>query len=96
MVCLRCGHCCKYYFAAIIDDPSKGIVDGNIICNEGGGVACKHLQGENPGEYVCLIHHYEWFEETPCYRFTQVGKNDSECRIGKHVMSKIKKTKSGY
>ena len=34
MICLRCGHCCKSYLVAVVDDPKKGIAADNFIVNK--------------------------------------------------------------
>ena len=87
MICLRCGYCCKNLFVIIVDDPQKGIVDGNLIEHLGRGVSCKHLKGKNPGEYFCAIHNEEWYKETPCARHGQIEKKiDTPCRMGKFLL----------
>lgn len=86
MKCLRCGHCCKHLWVMIVDDPSKGVVDGNIIEHNGQGQPCKHLRGDRPGEYSCALHNEPWYEETPCARHEQVGKPDAPCRMGELVL----------
>jgi len=58
MICLRCGYCCKKLFVVIIDDPEKGIIEGNLIANIGDG-PCKHLVGDAPGNYSCAIHDHD-------------------------------------
>jgi hypothetical protein len=88
MICLRCGYCCKKYFVAIVNDPSKGITDKNIIIQTGDN-RCKHLVGTEVGKYSCAIHDYTWYKETPCYQFDQVGKIDAPCRIGVYQLSKV-------
>ena len=88
MICLRCGRCCKELCVAIVDDPAKGPAEDNLLMHEGGGVPCKHLKGDQPGEYSCALHDEEWYEETPCFQHTQVGRDDAPCRMGVHTMKK--------
>ena len=91
MICLRCGYCCKNYLVGIVDDLEKGPVPGNFTVSKGGGVPCKHLQGNKPGEYTCLAHNYPWYNETPCYDFSQVEySKDSLCRMGVYVLNGFK------
>jgi len=53
---------------------------------------CPNLYWEGD-ESRCRIHHYDWFKQTPCWDFDQIGQQDEECRIGKF----IRKNKSpGY
>ena len=90
MICLRCGHCCKNYFVAIVDDPSKGIVETNIVSHMGDGTPCKHLIGDTPGKYSCAIHEYQWYGETPCSDHGQIERTNSNCRIGEYILNKMK------
>ena len=32
--------------------------------------------------FLDLDHHYDWYEETPCYKHTQVEDENTFCRIG--------------
>ena len=85
MKCLRCGHCCMNYAVIIVDNPAKGIVEGNLILHEGNGTPCKHLTGSKPGEYSCGIHNEPWYNETPCYQFGQIEATpDTPCRVGEY------------
>jgi hypothetical protein len=88
MRCLRCGHCCMHYLVVIVDDPKKGIDPDNLIVHEGNGVKCKHLVGDKQGEYSCGIHDEPWYDETPCYQFTQVESDESTpCRMGEYILA---------
>ena len=92
MKCLRCGYCCLHYAVVIVDDPEKGICKDNIIVRKGDGTPCEHLRGNKPGEYICSIHHYPWFAETPCGQFTQVERSPNNfCRIGQFITTNEKK-----
>ena len=85
MKCLRCGYCCKSYMVVIVDDPDKGIVDDNFKARDG-KEPCQHLQGDTPGEYSCAIHSYPWYNQTPCFDFTQIEEKNSECRMGRFLI----------
>ena len=82
MICLRCGYCCKHLSVVIVDDPKKGIVEGNLIHHKGDGTPCKHLIGSKPGEYFCAVHSEPWFKDTPCFAYTQIEQKNSNCRMG--------------
>ncbi len=89
MICLRCGYCCKKYLVAVIDDPEKGFVEGNVIVNEGTGEPCKHLIGDKPGDYSCVVHDRDWYPETPCFDHTQVESKNTLCRMGEYILDKL-------
>lgn len=91
MKCLRCGYCCKNYLVPVVDDPEVGINDGNIIAHMGNGTPCKHLIGNSPGKYSCGIHHYPWYKETPCFSHTQIERDDTNCRLGEHILASLTK-----
>lgn len=95
MICLRCAHCCLYYSVIIIDDPKKGFHIGNLIHHNGQGTPCKHLRGDQPGEYSCSIHDKEWYGETPCAAHTQIEDGNRECRIGAFMMKNEKEMADG-
>ena len=85
MICLHCGHCCINYEIIIVDDPAKGIDEHNLK-EKHTGERCQHLVGNNCGEYSCAIHHYPWYEETPCYQFGQTERSsDTLCRMGVYL-----------
>jgi len=72
----------------IVDDPEKGPVEDNLTMHLGGGKKCQHLQGDTPGKYSCSIHHYDWYQETPCFQHGQIGREDAECRLGRYTLNK--------
>lgn len=74
--------------AVVVDDPSKGIQEGNLVGLQGDGTPCKHLVGDEPGKYHCKIHHYDWYQDTPCFRHIQVGRKNEPCRIGQNFLKK--------
>ena len=89
MICLRCGYCCKHLWVIVVDDPEKGITEDNLIEHRGGGIPCKHLRGNKPGEYTCIIHNKKWYKETPCYRHGQIEPSpDTPCRMGVYILKK--------
>jgi len=74
----------------IVDDPSKGIAEGNLVVHEGQG-PCKHLQGDKPGAYSCALHNELWYEETPCFAHGQFEQRpDTPCRMGAYILAKEK------
>jgi len=95
MICLRCGYCCHSMLVGIVDDPAKGIIDGNIITHSGNGTPCKHLKGDTPGKYSCGIHEMEWYYETPCSEHTQFERTIQECRVGRYYIDLHNKKKEG-
>jgi hypothetical protein len=95
MICIRCGHCCRFFIAAIVDDPEKvkpgkdNIFEDNVIVRTGEKrEPCKHLRGDGPGGYDCVIHDKWWYDQTPCFLYAQVKKNDNEpCRVGVYILA---------
>lgn len=69
----------------IVDDPDKGVSEGNLIAHMGEGTPCKHLGGDKPGEYFCKIHDKEWYDRTPCFSHGQIERGNTECRMGKYI-----------
>jgi hypothetical protein len=88
MKCLRCGYCCTQLSVIIVDDPKKGLREGNLIVHPGNGVPCKHLRGSKPSKFSCAIHNKPWYKKTPCYQHHVMGKTGAPCRMGKYVISK--------
>lgn len=70
----------------IVDDPEKGISQDNMIFNIGDGKPCKHLQGDEPGEFSCALHDYPWYKETPCFAHGQIERENSNCRLGEYML----------
>jgi len=91
LICLRCGYCCIRCFVVIVNDPDKGIVEGNLIAHKGLDTKCKHLIGDTPGQYSCAIHDKPWYEDTPCFSHGQIESSpDAPCRMGVHILPKTK------
>ena len=86
MICLRCGHCCKHYMVAIVDNPAIGIKEDNLILHLGDGTSCPHLLGNEPGEYSCALHDKEWYSETPCAKHGQIEASNTNCRLGEYIL----------
>ena len=91
MKCLRCGYCCIMYDVIIIDPES---ITENIdfekddvkLLHKPCQSPCPHLKWEKD-KAVCSIHHYEWFEQTPCHSYGQIeSSEDCECRTGSYML----------
>ena len=87
MKCLRSGFCCINYDVIIVSNPELGIVQDNLE-HKPTGQPCKHLKGEIPGQYICSIHHYDWYKETPCFDYGQIEDHESNCRTGEYFLKK--------
>jgi len=90
MICLRCGYCCIMYDTIIIK-PNRvtsdlNLMDDTVYIHKPTGVKCPHLSFID-GKAYCRIHHFSWFKDSPCDQFTQIGKEDSNCRIGDHMLN---------
>ena len=86
MRCLRCGYCCHEYAVIIVDEPDSPISENNLTAHLGDG-PCKHLEGNKPGEYKCLVHDKSWYKETPCYSHGQIEQSPTDdCRIGRYIL----------
>jgi len=81
--CVRCGYCCTNYLVSIIVDPEIGYADGNIKSINTLEEKCPHLEGDKPGKYSCKVHHFDWFEDSPCGRFNADG-----CLLGDYILEK--------
>ena len=88
MICLHCGYCCCNYLVVIIKDPSKPFGENNLEVHNGLNTPCKYLTGDKPGEYMCSVHHYPWYKETPCFSHSQIEHKNSPCRIGGYILKK--------
>lgn len=76
-----------------MDDPDKGIVEGNVILHAGNNNPCKHLIGTIPGEFSCAVHHFPWYKDTPCFEYGQIESSPIEnCRMGKYILENINAT----
>jgi len=89
MICQRCGYCCLTSWVFIVDDPTKGIKEGNLIEQDGRSSRCKHLIGDKPGEYSCAVHNEKWYKKTPCFSHGQIEQSkDTPCRMGEYILKK--------
>jgi hypothetical protein len=90
MLCLKCAHCCFWFDVVIIKkEKINEIKDCNdfnedTVKNKDYQIFCEHLEfDEQEQSFSCSIHHYSWFKDTPCYKFSQCEDNDnSPCKIG--------------
>jgi hypothetical protein len=90
MHCLRCGYCCQGLAVIVVDDPTKGIVSGNLLavgCGQDGVEVCPHLRGDEVGEYSCAVHDEPWYQETPCAQY-QSHWPERDCTMGKYMTGK--------
>ncbi len=87
MICLRCGYCCTFLSVIIVDDPEKGVVEGNFVEKKNGN-RCKYLMEELSGQFSCSIHDCSWYDETPCNQYTQIERSNQLCRMGKWQLQK--------
>lgn len=102
MICVRCGYCCRHLSVVIVNDPDKGLVEGNFDFQRGDGTPCKHLRGDGPGKYSCILHDKLWYKDTPCFLRTQFETSDVPCRIGDEIINnkrkkfRVKLEREGY
>ncbi len=88
MICLRCGYCCIHLCVIIVNDPNTGPSKDNLK-DKTTGEHCQHLIGNTCGEYACTIHNQPWYDETPCFRHTQIERStNTPCRMGSHLVEK--------
>jgi len=73
----------------IIDDDVEleGMPFG--VSHKPSGVHCKHLRFDENKVASCAIHNDPRYKETPCYDFTQIGKQNDSCRIGVGIVKGI-------
>lgn len=86
MTCQRCGYCCIAYDVIIIH---PNYIQKELVIDELPKEAFLHKEYNhicpflewNGDIAICRIHHFSWFEETPCasHNANQV------CRLGKHL-----------
>jgi len=91
MRCLRCGYCCMHSFVVVVRDPDmadrEGISDDNLmVVGANGPERCPHLVGDRVGEYSCAVHGRPWYRYSPCAAHVQVEVEDSDCRMGAHLL----------
>ena len=92
MICLRCGYCCLTPMVVIVDDPKKGIQEGNLKAINCLKERCPHLQGKEAGHYSCAIHDKPWYKKTPCAIHGQIERGNQNCRMGEYQLKKAKKS----
>lgn len=86
MKCLRCGYCCFNYDVIIMIDLKKKIEQGNVELKRR-KERCRHITGNVVGQYSCLIHDSKYYGQTPCFDHGQIEESDSDCRMGKWILS---------
>jgi len=72
----------------IVNDPKKGLKEGNfkaINCLE---ERCPHLRGNKVGRYSCAVHQEKWYKKTPCFAHGQIERGNQNCRMGEHLLAK--------
>ncbi len=80
----------------IVDDPKKGIVEGNIKEHRGQGVECQHLIEEEPGKFSCAVHDESWYKKTPCFSHGQIEQSvEDVCRLGEYILKQKLKLQKG-
>jgi hypothetical protein len=91
MKCLRCGYCCIMYDVIIID-PSSIIEDIDFdkddvkLVHKPGSSPCPHLKWKDD-KAICSIHHYKWYDQTPCFSHGQIeSSKERECRLGSYML----------
>ena len=92
MNCLHCGNCCIMLDVVIINSKKIKNMDGSVDLNDPSiyehkptGFKCPNLLFVD-GTSHCTVHHLPWFKETPCHDFTQIEREDSNCRTGEYML----------
>jgi hypothetical protein len=52
------------------------------------GQRCKHLSGDQVGQYSCALHDDSRYPETPCFAFAQIERSNTPCRLGVYFTKK--------
>lgn len=98
MKCVHCGLCCVDYIVVIIDPEyanenfNMKTATENMFAGKKSFDPCPHLYWEDH-ESRCRIHHFKWYNKTPCYAFGQYEENPDEvCRLGAWIL----KNRPGY
>lgn len=89
MKCLRCGRCCLNPLVVVVkpevvkeDLNLETLGEDDFLCLT--GQLCPHLKFDS--EATCSIHHFDWYEDTPCFRHGQIERSiDDECRTGRYL-----------
>jgi hypothetical protein len=69
------------------DIGKKSITNENNYENKEYKKVCKHLKGTSPGELYCDVHLCNWYKETPCYKYTQIERRNTVCRMGDYILN---------
>lgn len=91
--CCRCGYCCFQYDVIIIHPDTVANQGNNINVNrlskndmmhKESGKKCPFFEWD--GEVaVCKIHHYSWYENTPCFAHL-TDSPYKRCYLGEHII----------
>lgn len=97
MICLNCGLCCIQFDVVIISpeyareglDVEDGPTMEKACIIKKGRDVCPHLFWDGD-QSRCMIHHYSWYETTPCYAYGQIESNPRQfCRSGVWSIQKL-------
>jgi len=99
MKCLNCGYCCIELCVVIIkpeyvkpdlDLSLVDCLDDDFLTLKHSNELCPHIIIRDK-KFMCGIHHYEWYKDTPCYQYVQVENNKDElCRMGDMIINQKK------
>jgi len=89
MICNRCGYCCSYFTViirpgSVREDLDFEELDEYDFLGLDGSERCPHLFIVD-GKAHCAVHHYDWFPNTPCGQYAQIGEEDEVCRTGAYM-----------
>lgn len=91
MICLRCGYCCIHSDVIIVkpeycdDELDPDALTEKMLMHKKHNEHCPHLSLDG-GIASCLIHHYKWFEHTPCHSHNNDLFHNKKCTIGTDVV----------
>jgi len=92
MKCLRCGYCCIQLGVVIIKpDMIKQTInlesEETFMFKESGKICPNLYIDEDELLCECLIHHYTWYDETPCHSHGQIEESPEDlCRMGEYLL----------
>lgn len=97
MKCVHCGYCCVLYDVIIVNpeyaehdfDIHSPEIEVNVLFQHKPSMeACPYLYMED-NKYLCSVHDKPWYENTPCFQFSQIEDHeDCICRMGEYVRKK--------
>jgi len=75
----------KYATETFTPNPQMDL--GEEVMHKPTGIACPHLELSND-KYLCKVHHFEWFKDTPCFQYGQIEESEASlCRTGNYVVN---------